>query len=266
VEKKFQCVKCHKDFFSYSGKWSHEQKCAASASGAQPPPEEFMHYIIKENQDLKNTMMQIIEKNDEKLMKLVIELCKNTQPTNNTLVQNNCGNNNTTNNSFNLNFFLNETCKDAINLSDFIKTVKVDLNDIETIGQVGYVDGISGIILQRLKDLGIEKRPIHCTDAKRETVYVKENNEWTKEDQAINFIQYLINEVQRINLRQLPLWREKHPTCLQSKSRFADMYNNMSQELMGGDCAKMSIQAKDNKIIKKIVKEMAIDKSAFCLN
>jgi hypothetical protein len=263
MKKAFKCNFCNKDFFSYSGKWSHEQKCIPSAT-AQPPA-ELMNYLIKENQELKSSMMQLIEKNDEKLTKLVIELCKNTQPTNNTLIQNNNCNNTTNNNSFNLNFFLNETCKDALNMSDFIKSIQVGFEDIERIGNVGYVDGISGIIIKSLQELGVEKRPIHCTDAKRQTLYIKENNEWTKEDADWSHLQHMVNEVQKINLRQLPAWREHHPNCLTSTSKYTNTYNTMSQELMGGDCKKVKIQVKDNKIMSRIMKEVIIDKSLFTL-
>jgi hypothetical protein len=206
-------------------------------------------------------------KKDEDFKALVVELCKSTQANvqnNNTLIQNNnCNNNTTNNNSFNLNFFLNETCKDAVNMSDFIKSIQVGFEDIERIGNIGYVDGISGIIIKSLQELGVEKRPIHCTDAKRQTLYIKENDEWLKEDADWSHLQHMVNEVQKINLRQLPAWREHHPNCLTSTSKFTSTYNTMSQELMGGDCKKVKMQVKDNKIMNRILKEVVIDKSLF---
>ncbi len=174
--------------------------------------------------------------------------------------------NNNNNNTFNLQVFLNETCKDAINLSDFVKTLKSSFADIEKVGSAGYVDGTSEVIIKHLNNLGVEKRPIQCTDAKRQTLYIKEDNQWTKEDPDLRRLQWLVDEVQRINLRVLPLWREKHPACLTSNSIHTSTYNNMSQELMGGDCSNVRIQAKDHKIINKIIKEVVIDKQMFLDN
>jgi hypothetical protein len=260
----YTCELCAKIFYSFGGLCKHSKKCPKSK-------DNILEHLIEDNKDLKEankelqiTLKQLIEKNDEKLTKLVIELCKNTQPTNNnTLIQNNNCNNTTNNNSFNLNFFLNETCKDALNMSDFIRSIQVGFEDIERIGTVGYVDGISGIIIRSLQELGVEKRPIHCTDAKRQTLYIKEDNEWTKEDSGWSHLQHMVNEVQRINLRQLPFWREHHPNCLTSSSKYSTTYNTMSQELMGGDCKKVKIQVKDNKIMSRIMREVVIDKSLF---
>jgi hypothetical protein len=148
-------------------------------------------------------------------------------------------------------------------MSDFIKSIQVGFEEIERIGNIGYVDGISGIIIKSLQELGVERRPIHCTDAKRQTLYIKENNEWNKEDPDWSHLQHMVNEVQKINLRQLPAWRDYHPNCLTSSSKFTSFYNHMSQELMGGDCKKVKIQVKDNKIMNKIMKEVVIDKSLF---
>jgi hypothetical protein len=148
-------------------------------------------------------------------------------------------------------------------MSDFIKSIQVGFEDIERIGNIGYVDGISGIIIKSLQELGVEKRPIHCTDAKRQILYIKENNEWMKEDADWSHLQQMVNDVQKINLRQLPFWREHHPNCLTSTSKYTTTYNTMSQELMGGDCKKVKIQVKDNKIMSRIMKEVVIDKSMF---
>jgi hypothetical protein len=267
-----KCEHCSKEFETNSGLWRHSKKCKHVATDDNKQMTVFLDYLkkrdendMKKNADLKN---------------MVIELCKVIQLTgnnsnsnsasivnshsNNTLIQNNSNCNNTTNNnSFNLNFFLNETCKDALNMSDFIKSIQVGFEDIERIGNIGYIDGISSIIIKSLQELGVEKRPIHCTDAKRQTLYIKENNEWTKEDSDWSHLQHMVNEVQKINLRQLPAWREQHPNCLTSSSKYTNTYNTMSQELMGGDCKKVKMQVKDNKIMNKILKEVIIDKSLF---
>jgi hypothetical protein len=265
-----KCELCCKEFETNSGLWRHSKKCKSLGSSENEHMSVFLDYLKKRDE---NDM-----KKNEDLKNMVIELCKVIQlsgnnnsaslvnnNSNNTLIQNNNSvtNNTLNNNSFNLNFFLNETCKDALNMSDFIRSIQVGFEDIERIGNVGYVDGISGIIIKSLQELGVEKRPIHCTDAKRQTLYVKENNQWTKEDSDWSHLQHMVNEVQRINLRQLPLWREHHPNCLTSSSKYTTTYNTMSQELMGGDCKKVKMQVKDNKIMNKIMKEVVIDKSLY---
>jgi hypothetical protein len=268
----FTCEICSKVFYSFGGLCKHSKKCSNNKDGVLENLIVDNKELKEANKELQTTVKQLIEKNDENIAKLVIELCKNIQPiisANNstTLVQNNSNiTNNTTNNnnnSFNLNFFLNETCKDALNMSDFIKSIQVGFEDIERIGNIGYVDGLAGIIIRSLNALGVEKRPIHCTDAKRQTLYIKENNEWTKEDANWSHLQHMVNEVQKINLRQLPAWREQHPNCLTSTSKYTTTYNTMSQELMGGECKKVKMQVKDNKIMNRIMKEVIIDKSLF---
>ncbi len=255
----YSCEYCKKGYFSYVGMWKHSKKCQSIAKSTdQNNNNNLMDYLIKENKDLKDSLVQ----RDDDFKKLIIEICKR-ESTVNTAIAINSNNNN--NNTFNLNLFLNETCKDALNLSDFIKSVKVSFEDIEKIGSAGYVDGTSEVIIKHLNNLGVEKRPIQCTDAKRQTLYIKEDDQWTKEDANLARLQRLVDEVQRINLRQLPLWREKHPACLTSNSIHTSTYNNMSQELMGGDCSNIRIQTKDQKIINKIIKEVVVDKQMFFL-
>lgn len=214
-------------------------------------------------------MFDYLDRKDQEFKSLVLELCKNVQ-TNNTMIQQintNSNNNNTTNsnNSFNLQVFLNETCKDAVNLSEFIRSVKVSFEDMERVAQLGYVEGLSEVIIKNLNALGVERRPIHCTDAKRQIIYVKEDDKWEKEDEKMHHIQFLIDEIQKANLRQLAKWRDAHPSCLTSNSIYTDSYNHMSQELLGGDCKRVNMATKDSRIMSKIAKEMTIDKAALGL-
>lgn len=270
----FACNICGAIYQSKSGLWKHKEKCKKKdnsdcIASKEQPLDANQHVIVEAIQTMTNALL----KKDENIKEIIMEVLKNhtqlssdvynTVHNNNNTVNNNTINNTINNNSFNLNFFLNETCKDAVNLSDFIKSIQVGLQDIERIGDVGYVNGISEIIIRKLQELGVERRPIHCTDAKRETIYVKEDDKWEKEERAVYFLQYLINEVQRINLRQLPVWREKHPHCLTSTSQYSDLYNNMSQELMGGDCSKIRLQRKDDRIMRKIAHYAVIDKTMF---
>jgi hypothetical protein len=251
-----QCNFCNVFFNNRMSLCRHRRSCEKN-NGEES---KLVQYLLQENKEFKQ---------------MVIELCKTVQTTvsttnnnnnshnTNNILNNNCHNTTNNNNSFNLQFFLNETCKDALNMSDFIKSIQVGLEDLDRIGNIGYVDGISGIIIKSLQELGVEKRPIHCTDAKRQTLYVKEDDQWTKEDPEWSHLQHMVNEVQKFNLRQLPAWRDQHPNCLTSTSKYTSFYNHMSQELMGGDCKKVKMQIKDNKIMNKIMKEVVIDKSFF---
>jgi len=253
----YKCKACSKFFYSFSGLCKHEKKCAE-------------HQEVPKNDDITAKFFDYLKHRDEKeeeFKKMVVDLCKTmqiTQPQAN-VIQNNVTNNNNiqqNNNTFNLNLFLNETCKDAMNLSDFIKGVKVSIDDIEHIGKVGYVDGLSDIIIKNLNELGVEKRPIHCTDAKRQIVYVKEDNKWEKEDENMTRLKKMVCGVQHANFVTLKKWREMYPSCLTANSIYTDTYNTMSQELMGGDCNKVSLATKEQKIISKVARGMIIDKTS----
>jgi hypothetical protein len=253
----FCCEKCDRAFQTKSGLWKHKAKCVPINQTLTV--QDVCKIVMETQQTVTSSQTKMMETMIEKV---VTELYKNMPATYNNCTNNsNNINNITNNNTFNLNVFLNETCKDAMNLSDFIASVQVDFSDIEKIGNLGYVDGLSDVILRNLHEVGIERRPIHCTDAKRQTIYYKENNEWNKEDDNKSHLQYLIDSLQRTNLRQLQVWRDKYPSCLLSNSIHTDNYNRMSQELMGGDCKKHSISFKDHKIMSKIVKEIFIDKT-----
>jgi hypothetical protein len=191
--------------------------------------------IIKENSEFKNIMMKVIENGTH-----------NTTYTN------------SNNKSFNLQFFLNETCKDAMNIMDFVDSIKLQLIDLEKVGQIGYVDGISNIIVKNLNALEVEKRPVHCTDKKREILYVKDENKWVKEDEEKNKLRKAIKRVASKNQRLLPAFKEAHPDCIKSTSSFSDQYNKMIVESMGGSGD--NDLEKEDKIIRNISKNVLIDK------
>lgn len=278
-----KCSSCGKEFMTQSGLWKHAKKCPKTNSQNQ-----IVDILLKQNQEYKEMLMSktcemqqqnkdhmdILLKKDEDLKTLILEICKTTSHgnaitnnTNNSINNNSHNTNNihSNNKTFNLQFFLNETCKNALNLSEFIQSVKSSVEDIETVGTLGYVDGTSNMILKHLNDLGVERRPIHCTDQKRQTLYIKENNEWLKEDDNMGHMHLLVDAVQKTNLRQLPLWQKLHPSCLKSNSIHTDTYNTMSQELMGGFCHKVKLHVKDSKIINKIVKNVSVDKTLYSI-
>jgi hypothetical protein len=205
--------------------------------------------VLQQNNNLQQLLM---EQN-----KTIIELSKNNQiiTTNN----NNTNTINSHNKSFNLQFFLNETCKDAMNLSDFINSLTIQLSDLENVGKLGFVDGISNIIIKNLEALEVEKRPIHCCDAKRETMYIKDQDKWEKEDNELKRMKELVRTVRDKNISMVNTWRDLYPECVKSDSKKTTQFNQIYMEAFGGE--KGTKQEKEEKIISRIAKSVVIDKS-----
>jgi hypothetical protein len=183
----------------------------------------------------------------------LLEVLKNG--TNTTINSNNVNSNNKT---FNLQFFLNETCKDAMNIMDFVNSIQLQLSDLESVGKLGFVEGISNIITTNLKALDVTKRPVHCTDNKRETIYVKDENKWEKEDDQKVKLRKAIKRVATKNLCLIHKFKEAHPDCNRSSSRFSDQYNKIVIEACGG--SGNNDLEKEDKIIRNIAKNVTIDK------
>lgn len=267
------CKKCNKKYKDYSGLWKHNKKCKKEQHHNTQINETITNnhnklvkddtftdkniimLLIKENNDLKKLMMEqnsvMIESNNK-----LVELCKNG--THNTI---NNTHTNSHNKAFNLNIFLNETCKNAMNIMEFAESIQLQLTDLEKIGEIGYIEGISNIIVKKLRALDITERPIHCTDKKRETIYIKDEDKWEKEDENKIKIRKVIHQVARKNERLLPKYREKHPGCQYSESKYSDKYNKIVIEAMGGD-GENPIE-KSDKIIKNIAKEVIINKQSI---
>jgi len=202
----------------------------------------------------KKLIMELLKSNNE-LQKQIIELCKDKRIiTNNS---NNTTNNNT--NNFNLQFFLNEQCKDALNIDDFVNQVQLQLSDLDMIGRVGYVEGMSKIFLRNLHALDVFKRPIHCSDLKRETLYVKDKDAWEKENDENVKITQAIKKIEHKNIKQLPQWREENPTSEDTETKKHMEYQNILLEAMGGSTLEND-DKKREKIIRNIAKEVVIDK------
>ncbi len=198
--------------------------------------------VIKSNTEL--------QKQNQDIQKHMVDVCQKIQP--GTVNSNNV---NTTNNKiFNLQFFLNEECKDAMNMSEFINSIQLKISDLENIGKKGYVEGVSNIIIKHLNDTDVNKRPIHCSDAKRETLYVKEENKWEKDTQETNQMLTAVRGVNKKNYQMLHNWKETHPKCTDSKSTQCDDYMKIMSKVMDGDVENI------NKVIKKVAKEVVIGK------
>ena len=241
--KEFACENCDKEFKTRSGLWKHKKLCSEDNKNNED---------IKNNEnDDKELIMMLVKQNSE-----MLEVIKNgTHNTSNSHNTNNT--NNSHNKTFNLQFFLNETCKDAMNIMDFVDSIKLQLSDLENVGKAGYVEGISNIITTNLKALDVTQRPIHCADKKREVLYIKDDDKWEKDDEKTK-IRKAIKRVACKNQRLLPKFKEEHPDCGKYHSKFSDQYNKIVVESMGGSGD--NDMEKEDKIIKNISKNVTIDK------
>jgi len=247
-----QCDICGKTYKGRNGLWYHKQKCNSSLSTNNHTSDNNMNNNMDDNNDIvndKKLLLILINQNKE-----LMEIIKNgtTNIINNTM-------NNSNNKTFNLQVFLNETCKDAMNISDFVESIKLQVSDLENVGKVGYIEGISNIIIKNLQALDVEKRPVHCTDQKREVMYVKDENIWEKEDETNKKLRKAIRTIAHKNICMLKAFREKYPDCEEYNSKKNSQYNKIVIEAMGGKGD--DDFEKDSKIIKKIAKTVGIDKN-----
>ena len=226
---------CGKTYKYDSGYYRHKKTCAVSPDA------------IDDISD-KKLIVMLVKQNSE-----LLEVIKNG--THNTT---NSHNTNSNNKTFNLQFFLNETCKDAMNIMDFVDSIKLQLTDLEKVGQIGYVGGISDIITSNLKALDVTQRPIHCTDKKREVLYIKDKNKWEKETEEKETLRNAIKEVTVKNMRLIPQFKEAHPDCGKSASKYSDQYNKIVIESFGGNDE--TNVGNEEKIIKNIAKNVLLDK------
>jgi len=250
----FICQNCNKKYKDNSGLWRHKKKCKLieeNVNVLEKEPinynkiqgsekDDLINYLIKENQEFKNLILEIVKKDTNQI-------------TNN----NNVTHTNSHNKAFNLNFFLNETCKDAMNIMDFVESIKLQVSDLESVGELGYIEGISNIIVKNLNALDVTQRPVHCTDKKRETIYIKDDNKWEKDEERKK-MHKMIKKVADKNARLLPKFTEKYPDYKNYYSKTSDIYSKIIVESMGGSGD--NDYEKEEKIIKNIAKNIVVDK------
>jgi hypothetical protein len=274
VPKKLQCINCDKPFNDRAGLWRHNKKCVLIQQTVKPQnilvnisdlqndhikQQQLVEYLLKENSEFKQLM---IDQNKQMLTSMqeqnknMLELAKNSAGHNNTT--SNVINNNT-NNHFNLNVFLNETCKDAMNIMEFVDQLQVSVKDLEETGRLGYAEGISKIFINGLKQINISDRPIHCADSKREIVYIKDKNQWNKEDGDKSLLTNAIKHVAHKNMRQIREWTKVNPEYNDSSSKQNDRYLKIVSNSMNGSTEEET-NKNYNKIIKNIAKETVIEK------
>ena len=252
LAKKFLCD-CGKEYKYRQGLHTHRKNCNQNISSNNKSEDSELKIltnlvldVVKQNQELTQQNSNLTNK--------IVNIYKNTSNT--TITNSNINSNNKT---FNLNVFLNEECKDAMNLMDFVDSLKLQLSDLESVGKLGFVEGISNIIIKNLKALDIHKRPVHCSDSKREVMYIKDEDKWEKENEEKNRLRKAIKYVAHKNTKILPEFKAKYPDCGKSESKQLEQYNKLVIEAMGGR-GDNDIE-KENKIIKNIAKEVVIDKN-----
>ena len=244
----YKCT-CGNEYSYMSGLSRHKKKCLNLQNkqiiddlNNETKQQQLIDYLMKENTEFKQLM---IEQN-----KQMIELAKNSAGHHNTI---------NSNNSFNLNVFLNETCKNAMNIMDFVNQLKVGIKDLEETSRLGFSEGISKIFINGLKQIDITDRPVHCSDSKRDTLYIKDNDQWNKEDEDKTILTNAIKHVAHKNMKKISEWTKEHPEFNDSSSKQNDKYLKIVCESMSGSTIEET-NKNYNKIIKNIVKETIIDK------
>ena len=237
---KFTCKKCNKEYKSRVGLWKHNNFC------------------LKEEKEEKKEENKM---NDKEIINLLLTQNKELMNLLKNGIINNTTNNNTTNNNkiFNLNFFLNETCKDAMNISEFVSSIKVNLEELENTGRQGYIEGISKIIVNRLNNLEQHFRPLHCSDSKREILYIKDNNEWIKESEDKPILTKAIKIIANENIKQIKTWRENNTDCTLADSKKNNLYLKIVSNSMNG-LTKEEGDKNISKIISNVAKKTIIMK------
>ena len=239
---KIKCSNCLKTYKSRNGLWKHQKICLQEKDNDEN---------IKESLISDKELMTMLIKQNEKLMNIVETGTHNTNNSNNT--------NHSHNKTFNLQFFLNETCKNAMNIDEFVSSIKPQLVDLEATGRLGYVEGISKIISKKLNNLNAPDRPFHCSDQKREIIYIKDKDEWQKEEENKPILTKAIKIIANQNIRNISEWRKEYPGCTESDSKKNNLYLKIVSNSMSGS-TKDEADKNLSKIISNVAKQITIDK------
>ena len=233
---------CGKIYKERTGLWRHKKICMFNYSDKEldiNDKDSIILHLLKQNSELQQSIITMSKE------KPIMKNCNNT--------------NNSHNKTFNLQVFLNETCKDALNIQDFVSSIQFNLEDLEITGRKGYIEGISNIILKNLNRLEQYLRPIHCSDYKREVLYIKDNNKWEKECETKPILTNAIKIIANGNIKQIKKWRDKNPDCTDSDSKKNNLYLKIVSNSMNGATEEES-QKNLSKIISNVAKEVIIDK------
>ena len=279
-----KCNHCDKEFSTLSGLWKHRKTCSISKEhtipsdatsllsftkgkgGSSDIPIELVLEVIKQSKEVQNVL---IEQNKE-LQKQLLEHSNKLLEKDNQLIEQNkqileiakkpnmINSNNKT--SFNLQFFLNETCKDAMNIVDFVNSLKLTNNDFETTGKLGFVNGISRIFINNLKKMDVIRRPLHCTDVKRETVYIKDNDTWEKESDEKKKLNWVVNRIAQLNLNQIQQWQQEFPDSVKNNTPANEKFTELALVALGGRGEDEIVKFND-KIMRNVLKEVILSRS-----
>ena len=251
MPKKYQCS-CGKEYNYRQGLYTHRKICNNKGNEYINNKYDDESYnnesTILNELDMKSLILELVKSNTD-LQKQMLEVCKTN---NTTMNMNNCNNK-----TFNMQVFLNEKCKDAMNLTDFVNSMMLDFSDLEELGELGYVEGISRQMVRKLNEMDIYKRPIHCSDLKRETVYVRDDDVWEKETELYDKLRKAIKYITKKNGDLMIPWRDQNPQCMNNRHRLNDVYLRIMNQSMGG---KGEFVDSENKIIKKLSKAVYINK------
>jgi hypothetical protein len=261
--KQYSCKQCGKEYSARNSLWYHENKCkdATKVPDKTDEPDAItpdvniyaiVNKLISENQELRKFILEQSSEHKKETHELItktLECCKPTNVTNNNTINGNV------NNKFNLNVFLNEQCKDAINFADFVKNIEITYEDLENNAQLGFVNGISKIFLDNLKQLGINERPIHCTDVKRETMYIKDEDKWTKETDDAK-LQKAIQTVSYRSMGKLAEWKQENPDYKDANSEFSQKCLDIQKQTLAGSDRGVYYP----KVIHALAREVVVDK------
>lgn len=266
VADTYKCEYCSKLYHNRSSLWKHKQKCMyqlrdAVYSGSEHniSPEVIekeethtaLFELIKQNQEFKELLVEQ-QKENQGLQKQLLEAVKDVKHVTNNTVN--------SNNKFNLNFFLNEQCKDAMNISEFLENMQLDMEDLLETGRLGYVNGISRIFINKLRELDTYKRPLHCTDLKRETLYIRDNDVWEKEENSKETLRKLVDKVANKNCKTMRKWTEENPNYTEMDSIENEEFMKLSSAILGGFGEWESKQFGD-KVIRNVIKDVFIAKN-----
>jgi len=242
----YECTTCTRNYTNYKSYYSHKTKCESSQN-----KDDVVHALLKETQELRNLIVEQ-SKITNNVMNKALELCKPVNNNNNNTTINQTNNNNQ---RFNINLFLNEQCKDAINFSDFVKNIQISYEDLENNAQLGFVNGISKIFLDNLKQLDVTERPIHCTDMKRETMYIKDENTWTKQPDDEK-LQKAIQTVSYRSMGKLAEWKNENPEYKDCNSEFSQKCLDIQRQTLAGSDRGVYYP----KVIHALARETVVDK------
>ena len=256
-----QCKYCGVCYSYSSGLSRHTKKCNGASNTKSKVllqqnnngnTNSIINIMLQENAEFKQMIFDVMRQNQDTTNK-VLDICKNNQSS----VTNNIYNHKGDNNTFNLTVFLNEKCKDAMNMTDFVNTIEVTMNDMENVGRRGYVEGISSIFIDNLKNTDVHKRPIHCSDRKREVLYVKHTDRWERDSVDSQKLKHAVLVVEQKHMGLVNKWADEHPGCEKSDNHANNMYMNICRNVSDGNDDKIL------KVVKNIAKESVIEKEAL---